>query len=123
MEENNTQNNPISAPEAQLPPGHNKAMAILAYLSVLVIVSYLTAKDDSFVKFHIKQGLVLLVIHVAVWILAMMMAGLYFYPLMMIANLIYLAVVVLSVLGIVNVVNDQEKPLPLVGGLAKYFNI
>jgi hypothetical protein len=44
----------------------NKLMGILAYIGPLIIVSYLVAKDDPFVKFHIKQGLVLFVIEIAV---------------------------------------------------------
>ena len=139
MEENNTQtqnsvpeNNSPMAPEAQLPVGHNKVMAILAYLGILVVVSYLVAKDDSFVKFHIKQGLVLLVIEIAVWILSMVfMPSLYYLPgsysmmgiFAMVVNLIWLVIIVLSILGIVNAVNDREKPLPIIGSFAKYFNI
>jgi len=37
--------------------------------------------------------------------------------------LLNLAVIVLSIIGIVNVVNKQEKELPLVGQLAKHFKI
>ncbi|MEK9177212.1 MAG: hypothetical protein AAB923_02855, partial [Patescibacteria group bacterium] len=42
----------------------NTAMAVIAYLGPLVIVSYLIGKDDAFVKFHVKQGLVLFVVEV-----------------------------------------------------------
>ena len=34
-------------------------MAVLSYIGPLVIVSYIVANNDPFVKFHIKQGLVL----------------------------------------------------------------
>lgn len=96
----------------------NMLMGILAYLGPLVIVSYITAKDKPFVKFHIKQGLVLLVIEVAVWIVGMMM-----WQLWMILNLINVAALVFTVLGIVNVVQGKEKELPLIGGFSKYFPI
>lgn len=136
MDENNAQNgipessSPI-APGAQLSVGHNKVMAILAYLGILVVVSYLVAKDDSFVKFHIKQGLVLFVIEIAVWIIGMIfMPSLYsigsmgaFSIFSMVLNIVYLALLVLAIIGIVNAVNDREKPLPFVGSFAKYFNI
>lgn len=96
----------------------NTLMGVLSYIGPLVIVSYATAKDDPFVKFHIKQGLVLLAIEVVVWIAGMMMWQLY--PLLSIINL---AVLVLSIIGIVNVVQGQEKELPLVGGFASHVTI
>jgi len=93
-------------------------MGILAYLGPLVIVSYITSKDNPFVKFHIKQGLVLLVIEVGVWIIGSMM-----WQLWMFLNLINLATLVFTVLGIVNVVQGKQKELPLIGGFSKYFPI
>ena len=104
-------------PTAQAKTGANKTlMGILSYIGPLVIISYFTSKDDPFVKFHIKQGLVLLVIEVAVWVLGMM-----FWPLWLLLNLVNLATFILSILGIVNVVQGKEKMLPLVGDYAKYF--
>lgn len=95
----------------------NVLMGVLAYLGPLVIVSYLVAKDDPFVKFHIKQGLVLLVIQVLAWVLMGSMMWSYW----MLFKLVKLALLVFSVLGIVNVVQKKEKELPFVGGLASYF--
>ncbi len=94
----------------------NKLMGVLAYLGILVIVSYLVAKDDPFVKFHIKQGLVLLSIEFIAWILSMII-----WPIWMFFWLIKLAVFVLLIIGIVNVIGGQEKKLPLVGDYARYF--
>lgn len=94
----------------------NNVMAILAYIGPMVIVSYLVAKDDVFTKFHIKQGLVLLVIEVASWFL-----GMVFWPLIFILNVINLIVLILAIIGIVNAAKNKEKQLPLVGDYAKYF--
>ena len=104
----------------QLPvPGQNRLLfGILSYLGPLVIVSYLMDKDDSFVKFHIRQGLVLLSIQVVVWVLLSAV-----WTLWMFINLINLAVLVLSIIGIINVVNGKEAELPLVGQFAHYFKI
>ena len=97
----------------------NKLMAILAYLGPLVIVSYLVAKDNHFVKFHIKQGLVLLIVEVVIKILWMTIWGIWMmWPLLQIINL---ALLVLVIIGIVNAVNGQEKPLPVVGAWASHF--
>ena len=105
--------------------GHNNqnnhdnktAMGILSYLGPLVIISYLTSKDDPFVKFHIKQGLVLLVIDVIIWALGPM----FFWSLWGIVQLIHLALFVLIVIGIINVIHKKQKELPVVGGFSKYF--
>lgn len=95
----------------------NTVMGALAYLGPLVLVSYITAKDDPFVKFHIKQGLVLFVGEVGIWFLGMLM-----WPLMPIVGIINIAFLVLIIIGIVNVVQGKEKELPLVGSLSKHFS-
>ncbi len=108
-----TPNTNSSAPKVET----NVLMGVLAYLGPLVIISYLVSKDDPFVKFHIKQGLVLVVIQLILWVLmSMMMWGLW--PLFM---LIRLGILVLAIIGIVNVIQKQEKALPLVGSFASYF--
>ena len=100
------------------PPDNKTVMGILSYIGPLVIIPFITSKNDPFVKFHIKQGLVLLVIEIAtslvggaLWIL---------WPLLSLVNL---AVLVLSIIGIVNVVHKQEKELPIVGSYASHFKI
>lgn len=96
----------------------NTLMGILAYLGPLVIVSYIVAKDDPFVKYHIKQGLVLLVIEAIVWALSM-----YVWQFWMIYQLINLATIILSIVGIINVSQGHEKELPVVGQWAHSFKI
>ena len=94
------------------------AMAMIAYLGVFVIVSYLVAKDDPFVKFHIKQGLVLLTIEIAAAFLATFMWM--FWPLVEIVNI---AIVVLTIIGIVHAAQRKETELPFVGDFSRYFSI
>jgi uncharacterized membrane protein len=93
-------------------------MGVLAYIGILVIIPFLTAKDNPFVKFHVKQGVVLVVIELGVWVVGMMVPMLF--PIL---GLINLGVVVLSILGIVNVINKKEAEIPLVGQFAKHVNI
>jgi uncharacterized membrane protein len=93
-------------------------MAILAYLGILVIVPLITeAKNDPFVKFHLKQGLVLLIAEVAA-----MFIGVFPFIGAILSPLVYLACLVLSVIGIVNAANHETKDLPLIGQWAKMFN-
>ncbi len=91
-------------------------MAVLAYIGPLVIVSYLMAKGDSFVKFHIKQGLLLFIIEVALWFFSFILWILF--PIIFIINI---AILVLVIIGIINAVEKKEKELPLIGKWAKNF--
>lgn len=97
----------------------NMLMGILSYIGPLIIIPYIVAKDDPFVKFHIKQGLVLLVIEAVVWVLGTMLT----WQLAMLIGIINLATIVLSIIGIVNVVQGKEKELPLVGTFSQHFPI
>ena len=109
---------PNAAPNSSEVMHKNTLMAILAYIGPLVIVSYLVAKDDPFVKFHIKQGLVLIVIEIATDVVGMMIWQLW--PLLQLVNL---AVLVLAIIGIVAAAQSKEKELPLVGQFSSYFPI
>lgn len=104
----------------------NKAMAILSYFSLLVLVPIFAAKQSRFARFHANQGLVLLIAEVILGCaLALVngLIGLAFFWLPFIGNflarlltlLVSLAALAMSVVGIVNAVNGQEKELPLIG--------
>lgn len=95
--------------------GQNKLMGVLAYLGPLVVIPYFAAKNEPFVRFHVGQGAVLLIIEVAVWLLGTMM-----WQLWMILNIVNLGALVLTVIGIVNVIQGNQKELPLVGQLSKH---
>ena len=90
---------------------------MLAYLGILIIIPFLTeAKHDPFVKFHLKQGLVLLI----GWVIAMV---LYRIPLIgILAGILDLGLLILAIVGIVNAVSGKQSELPIVGGFAKSFN-
>jgi fumarate reductase subunit D len=97
-------------------PNNRTLFGVLAYLGPLVIVSLFMSNNDSFVKFHAKQGLVLFIAEVVISVLGGM-----FWHLWMLLNLINLACFVFSIIGIMNVVGNKEQELPLIGGLAKSF--
>src|SRR5579864_7796786 len=95
--------------------GSNNVMAVFAYLWILIIIPFLTdAKNDSFVKFHLKQGLALIIFEVIGWVLDWFLI---FIPVIgwLIMMLWWLFSIILIILGIVNVLNGQEKELPLIG--------
>lgn len=88
---------------------------VLSYLSVLVVVAYLIGKDDAENHFHIKQGFVLLVAELAVMVILSALPLLF--PFIAIAHII---LVILSVIGIINVLRGKKAQLPLIGHLAKH---
>jgi len=96
----------------------NTGMAIVAY--ILFFIPLLTdAKKDSFVRYHVRQGFLVFLCAVAVWIIG----GILTWRFYGITNLLNLVVLVFVVLGIINVVNGKEKPLPLIGKFADKIKI
>ena len=93
----------------------NTVMAIVAY--ILFFIPLLTdAKNDPFVKFHVKQGLL-------VFILAVISMIISWVPMIFwISWLLNLAVLVFFILGVINAATGKEKELPLIGHLAEKFN-
>lgn len=97
--------------------GKKTGMAIVAY--ILFFIPLLTdAKNDPFVKYHVKQGLVLFIYFAIAWIVVNVIpvVGWVLYPVLEIIG------IVLLVLGILNAINGKEKPLPVIGKYAEKFN-
>lgn len=109
----------------QTPSGgveEDKVMGLLCYLGILVLVPILLKKDSEFVKFHIQQGLALLVVGIiwsfVWWILA-------FIPVIGLTLDVLggIALFVIWIIGVINVLSGKKEELPLVGKLAKYFRL
>ncbi len=95
-------------------------MGILCYLSILVLIPLLVEKKDPFVKFHVSQGLALLIIQGIIFLVAQTFLIIFLFPIVGILNLVLL---VFSILGIVYVVQGKEVALPVIGGLARKLNL
>lgn len=120
MEEQNMQPNPPT--EASKPAGgeKNTGMAIVAY--ILFFIPLLTdAKKDPFVKYHVKQGLVIFCIGVIIWLVSMIIPWYWWWSFFWVVRLLQLGLLVLAILGIVNAANGKEEPVPLIGQFAKMF--
>ena len=99
----------------------NVLMAAISYLRVLVIIPYIFAKGDSFVKFHVRQGAVLFGVEIVLWVIASFLGPVWlflFWPLWMLWQLLNLGIFILAIVGIVHAVQGNEKELPLLGHLA-----
>lgn len=87
----------------------NKLMAVLCYCSILVLIPYLTEKKSEWVKHHAIQGINIFIIEVAGYILKLfpIIGGVAF-------TVCGIFALVISLIGIVNVLNEEDKPLPLI---------
>lgn len=94
--------------------GKNTAMAVVAY--ILFFVPLLTdAKDDPFVKYHVKQGLVLFLTAIVLGFISLI-------PFIFLFSwILYIGLFILFIIGVLNAINGKQKPLPLIGQFADKF--
>lgn len=95
----------------------NKAFAILAYLSWLVVIPIFASKGSKFARFHANQGLVLAIAEIICWVALGILGRL---PLIgwifgIVETLFSLVCLLFAVIGIVNAANGRAKELPIVG--------
>ena len=95
----------------------NKGMAILSYISWLVLIPIFAAKDSKFARFHANQGLVLAIAEIVVSIVLGILDDIPYigWIFSVISGLFGLLCLVLAIIGIVNAANGKAKELPLVG--------
>ncbi len=97
----------------------NVVMAALSYFGILVLIPLLTdAKKDPFVKFHVKQGIILLIAGFANMFISIVpfigwIAGF----------VIWIALLVFFVMGLINVFGGKKKELPVIGQYADKIKI
>ncbi len=92
----------------------DKAITYLSYIGILFLIPMLTKKESDFAQFHAKQGLVITI----GWVIGGFTVALFGLGL-----LIYIGMIILSIMGLINVSNGEKKDLPVVGDIAKKFNI
>lgn len=94
----------------------NTTMAIVAYF--IFFVPLLTdSKNDPFVKFHVKQALLLVIIALINSILATMLP----FMLSFITSLVSIGILILWVMGLINAANGKTEPVPVIGKYAEQF--
>lgn len=87
-----------------------KVFAILSYLSILCIIPLVIKKDNAFVLSHGKQGLVIFVGQVAVFIISIVWPG--------IMKLGLFVSGIISLWGIVEVLRGNYVKLPVISDIA-----
>jgi fumarate reductase subunit D len=99
----------------------DKLWAAIGYISILCLLPLLLKKDRSFVQFHAKQGLVLFIVEVALWIVSMFIGWIAF--IWAIFNIVYLGLVILVIIAIVKVIQGESWKIPIVSGYAERIKI
>lgn len=93
----------------------NRLYAAMSYLLVLVLVPLLTRKNDSFVNFHARQGLiVLLAIILALVINAWSGA---------VGSVLFVVLMLLDVVALVMALQGRKWKIPFIGNLAEKIRI
>lgn len=122
MTEPNQEQQPQPEQESPTPDtSQNTGMAVVATIPILFFIPLLTEyKDDEFVMFHAKQGLVLLIYGVICAIATPVLA---FIPIIGWLAIFVLQVfgLVCLVMGILNAAQGMRKELPLIGKYAEQF--
>lgn len=94
----------------------NKGMAIVAY--ILFFVPLLTeAKDSPYVKFHVKQAIMLVITSVIVSVLGTVI------PIIgwILAPIISLVLFVFWIIAIIGAINGEAKQVPVIGKYAETY--
>ncbi len=103
------------SPQASAPVNDiedNKLISILCYLGILLLIPLLVKPESRFVKYHSNQGLVLLLFTMIVGVvgiipiigwLAAAVGGIFSF--------------VCLIMGVINTINGEMKPLPLIGSI------
>lgn len=95
-----------------------KALGAICYIPIVGLVMYFVKKDSSFVLFHAKQGLVMSIIWVAIWILSAVL----FWWLWFLGWIWYLLEVVVGILALVGFIQalmGKRWKVPLVSSFAE----
>jgi len=93
----------------------NTTMAVIAYI-IFFLPLLSNAKDDPFVRYHVKQGLLLFI----GWIVAGVIGYIPFIG-QMLTWLLNLFLFILMIVGIMNAIQGERKVLPVIGQFADKF--
>lgn len=93
---------------------NNKIVAAIGYLFILFLVPLLSAKDSPYAQFHAKQGLVLFVCWVIMWIIGLIpILGwlIWFFGI--------IAITIVSLVGFIKTIQGEAWEIPMVADFAK----
>lgn len=96
-----------------------KVTGIVGYLTWIGLIVAFCAGDKEGAKFHLNQSLVIWVAEIVVAVIARI-AG--YIPVVgtivaLVAGICQIALFVFWIMGLINAIKEEEKPLPLIGGI------
>lgn len=94
----------------------NKVIALLSYL--IFFIPFLVSKDSPFVKYHAKQGLVLFLFNVIIWIVYSVFSVVTLGLGALIAWVLFIPPFVFAIMGMMNAWNGKMVELPMIGKYA-----
>jgi len=99
---------------------NQKTLSILSYVTIIGwIIAYIKGKElqpkNDLVTYHLKQGLGFFILSIIVNVILSVVV--YTIPSLGILNYLSLILLVLWVFGIINAVNEQKKPIPVIGAM------
>jgi len=91
--------------------------AVLSYLVIGIIWYFVddALRKDAFVNYHVKQGLAMII----AWFILMLASMILWFLSWLIIPVTQVLLIVWALLGIINAVNEQQKPLFLIGKYAE----
>ena len=97
---------------------NNRIVAAIGYVFILCLLPLLGKKESKFAQFHGKQGLVLPIAAVVLWIAGFILA---FIPILgwLVMFIGCVSLVVLGILGIVNALGGKYWEMPFLGKYAR----
>ncbi|MCA9294111.1 MAG: DUF4870 domain-containing protein [Phycisphaerales bacterium] len=115
---------PEPAPAVEITPeevASGKVFAILCYalgfLGIPFFILPLVMRDNDFSLYHAKQVLILWLLGIAGYILGVLLLVVCIGPFIMLG--VGILSLVLAIMGLINAINGQAKPLPLIGKYAE----
>lgn len=102
---------------------NGKWMSVIAYLGLFWLIPFFLKRDNPYVRFHLNQGLPLLIISLVVNIVGEIVCALLTAILLsfvaslvgLLVDLIQIVIFVFMIIGIINVIHDRAKELPIIG--------
>ncbi len=120
---------PQQQPQPQQGGGEDKVLAAICYIPIIGLIMYFVKRDDPFVFFHAKQGAVLTIVWIILWVLQGILSAIFFPSVLFVGGawmvistiwtILYIAVGILALIGFIKAIMGQEWKMPVLGGWAE----
>jgi len=94
----------------------DKLLAAVGYLFIFFLIPLLGKRDNDYVQFHAKQGMILFV----AWFVVVFLGIIPILGWLLIMPLGIFGLILLSVIGFTNAISGRMTVLPIIGKYARY---